>query len=79
MDPREIPGQLQAFEPPLRAVSTTATYVEGQGWQVQAWKRREGGTFATAGHYERLTRAELDDVLLMVLNELLELGDPGYR
>ena len=73
--PEPIDGQLEAFPAPLRAVSVSAYYVERQGWVLASMLRREGGTYHPASQYERLTRDELVDVLLVEVLRLLELDD----
>src|SRR5215218_9970327 len=70
-----IDGQLEAFPAPLRAVTVTAYFEEGQGWHLTAMTRRQGGTYTPADHYSRLTRPELVDVLLETAFRLLELAD----
>lgn len=74
--PIELDGQLEAFPPPLRGVSLVAWYDEGYGWSLRISTRREGTVYAGGGTYERLTRAELVDVLLISAFEALELEGP---
>ena len=71
--PHELDGQLEAFPSPLRGVSLVAWYDEGYGWSLRSQARREGQPYVPGDTYERLTRAELLDVLLVVAIEQLEL------
>ena len=54
-------------------MSLVAWYDEGYGWSLRSQARREGQPFVPGDTYERLTRAELLDVLLVVAIEQLEL------
>jgi hypothetical protein len=71
----DVPGQLEAFPPPVTAVSVNAYYDPHEGWALVARTRRTGLGWSTEQRYDRMLRPELVDVLLQVVIELLEMAD----